>query len=513
MEVCKIAENHLLWCTNHTMARTHRPPIIAVMGHIDHGKSSLLDYIRKTNVVAEESGGITQHVSAYEIEHEYEGKPRRITFLDTPGHEAFHALRARGASAADIAILVVAADEGVKPQTLDALAAINDAGIPYVVALTKIDKKEADVERAKASLLEHGVYLEKLGGSVPYAAVSSKTGEGIPALLDLVLLSADLADLTADAQAPACGFVLESTQDRRRGLSATLIIKEGTLRTGMFVVAGGAYAPVRFIENFLAVRIEEAGPSMPVRIAGFSALPPVGAPFETVTSRKEAEKRIRENAPTVHKESALKPSGDASGTAVLPLIIKADVAGSLDGIQHELKKITHERASLRILEADVGPVSENDVKIARAAQGTIIAFHVPVEASARDLALRSGVPIESFTIIYELGERVAALLAERAPRVTKEEILGEAKILKTFSKTARKRVAGATLLSGTLAQGASVKIVRRGVEIGLGKITNLQQARANVAEIRTEGECGLEIETKADVAGGDTLVAYRLVEA
>ena len=243
------------------MAAAPRPPIVAVMGHIDHGKSSLLDYIRKSNVVADEAGGITQHVSAYEAEHPHEGAPRTITFLDTPGHEAFRALRTRGAQSADIAILVVAAEEGVKPQTLEALSAITEAGIPYVVAFTKIDKPAADLERAKVSALEHNIFLEGLGGPIPYQAISSKTGQGVPELLDLVLLAADLVGLSADPEAPAEGFVLESSQDPKRGASATLIVKNGTLEIGDFVVAGGSFAPVRFIENFLGKRIPSALPS------------------------------------------------------------------------------------------------------------------------------------------------------------------------------------------------------------------------------------------------------------
>ncbi len=480
------------------------------MGHIDHGKSSLLDYIRKSNVVAGEAGGITQHVSAYEVEHEYEGAIRHITFLDTPGHEAFHAMRARGASTADVAILVVAADEGVKPQTLDALAAINEAGIPFVVALTKIDKSGADVERAKVSLLEHEVYLEGLGGSVPYAPVSSKTGEGVPALLDLVLLTADLAELSADPAANATGFILESTQDPKRGLSATLIVKDGTLAPGAFVVAGEAYAPVRFMENFLGKRVKEATPSMPILVTGFSTLPPAGTPFVTTDSRKAAEALVAEHAkPRAVAAAAAAPSG----AAVLSLIIKADVTGSIEAIRHELAKITHERAVIRILDASVGAVSENDVKKAQAGGAVVIAFNTPTDASARDIADRANVSIESFTIIYDLEKRVAELLAERAPHVTEEKALGEAKILKTFSATAKKHVAGARLTSGTFAVGSLAKVVRRDVEIGRGKITNLQQARADVKEIRTEGEFGFEIETRAEVAPGDIIITYELVQS
>jgi len=274
------------------MAREARPPIIAVMGHIDHGKSSLLDYIRKANIVAGEAGGITQHVAAYIALH----NDRPITFLDTPGHEAFKALRTRGAAAADIAILVVAADEGVMPQTLDALAAIKDAGIPFIVAITKIDKNNADIERTKNSLLEHEIFLEGVGGDIAYMPISSKTGEGIPELLDLVILATDISELTADESLDATGFVLESTQDPKRGSSATLIIKDGSLKFGCFVVAGDAYAPVRFIEDFRGKRIERAGPSEPVRISGFNKLPAAGSQFSIVKTIKEAETHAKKKA-------------------------------------------------------------------------------------------------------------------------------------------------------------------------------------------------------------------------
>ncbi|VAW32546.1 Translation initiation factor 2, partial [hydrothermal vent metagenome] len=450
------------------MASTSRPPIIAVMGHIDHGKSSLLDYIRKSNVVEGEAGGITQHVSAYEAEHEYEGAPRRITFLDTPGHEAFHALRARGASVADVAILVVASDEGVKPQTLDALTAINDANIPYVVALTKIDKRDADIEHAKATLLENEVYLEGLGGSVPYTPISSKTGDGIPELLDLVLLTADLAEISADPEKPASGFVLESMQDPKRGLSATLIVKDGTLKTGTFVVAGEVSAPVRFMEDFLGKRIKEATPSMPVLVTGFSMLPPAGTPFVTASSRKEMMTLIAENTKSHTVANVIAKSN--TDTAILPLIIKADVTGSIEAIQHELTKVTHERAEIRILGTSVGVVSENDVKQARASDAVIIAFDTPVDTSARDVADRIGVSIESFTVIYDLEKRVEELLIAHAPRITKEETVGEAKILKTFNSTTKKHVAGARLVSGVVSIGSDAKVMRRNVEIGRGKI-------------------------------------------
>ena len=494
------------------MARSTRPPIVAVMGHIDHGKSSLLDYIRKTNVTAREAGGITQHVSAYEAEHEHEGALRKITFLDTPGHEAFRALRARGAAAADVAILVVAADEGVKPQTLEALEAITEAQTPFVVALTKMDKNGADPERAKNSLLENGVYLEGLGGEVPYAAVSSKSGAGVPELLDLVLLTADLAELTADPALPASGFVLESSQDPRQGLSATLIVKDGTLATGSYVVTGTTLAPVRFIENFAGKRITEALPSQPARISGFSELPPSGTPFTAYKNKKEAEAAIAA-AKALLDTAAASQTEMEEGKAVLPLVIKSDVTGSLEAIKHELGKLSHDGAQIRILSAGIGRVGEADVKTAIAAGGRIIAFTVDVDAPARDLAERSGVPIESFSIIYDLGKRVSDLLEETAPKVARDEVLGEAKVLKVFSAGNTKQVLGARLESGAFAVGVQVKITRGGEELGRGKITNLQQARADVDEIRVEGDFGLQIEARADLAYGDQLTAFRRVES
>ncbi|MFA6519786.1 MAG: translation initiation factor IF-2 [Candidatus Paceibacterota bacterium] len=489
------------------MARIARPPVIAVMGHIDHGKSSLLDYIRKANIVAGEAGGITQHVAAYIALH----NDRAVTFLDTPGHEAFKALRTRGAAAADISILVVAADEGVMPQTLDALAAIKEAGIPFIVAITKIDKNNADIEHAKNSMLEHGIYLEGLGGDIAYALISSKTGEGIPELLDLVLLAADLAEITADADAPATGFVLESTQDPKRGASATLIVKDGTLTLDGFIVAADAFAPIRFIEDFRGKRIERAGPSEPARISGFSKLPAAGSLFSIVKTKKEAEALAKENA----KELAALPERTASveGIAELPLVIKADVAGSVDAIEHELAKITHERASVRILSSGVGSVSETDVKTAYAAGGVIIAFNTGTDAIARDLAEREHVVIETFSIIYELTAKIEELLAKCVPSVATEKELGRALVLKAFSSSAKKQVLGARYVSGILTVGNRMKLLRKGEEIARGSIGNLQQARADVKEIKTEGDFGTEIECRENAIYGDEIVAFVVAES
>ena len=491
------------------MARQTRPPIVAVMGHIDHGKSSLLDYIRKANVVATEAGGITQHVSAYEAEHEHEGTPRTITFLDTPGHEAFRAIRSRGAATADIAILVVAADEGVKPQTIEAFTAITEANVPYVVAFTKMDKNGAEIERAKASVIEHGIYLEGLGGSVPYTPVSSKSGEGVPELLDLVLLTADLAELTYDPALPATGFVLESSQDPKQGQTATIILKDGALTTGSFVVAGAALAPVRFIENFAGKRIDAAKASQPIRIAGWSELPAAGTPFTVALNKKEAEKLAAESAVSPARD---REAGAPEGSALLPLIVKADVSGSIEAIKHELAKISHDRVIIRIVAEGIGAVAEGDVKSAIASGGVIVAFNVGTDSNARDLAERNGIAIETFPIIYELKERIEELVSEKAPHITVEEIVGEAKVLKAFNSAGTKHVLGARWISGTLTVGDTVKIDRRGLHVGNAKLTNLQVARADVKDIHVEGEFGLQLEGKHEAAAGDTLQAIRMVE-
>lgn len=491
-----------------SMALQPRPPIVAVMGHIDHGKSSLLDYIRKANVTATEAGGITQHVSAYEAEHEHEGMKRTITFLDTPGHEAFGTLRARGAAVADVAILVIAAEEGVKPQTLEAFASAESSNTPIVVAFTKMDKPGADIERAKVSALENGIYLEGLGGTIAYTGVSSKTGDGVPELLDLVLLTADIAEPVADPDVPGEGFVLESSQDPKQGLSATLMVKNGSVSVGSFVVAGSAFAPVRFIENFAGKRIPAALPSQPARITGWSSLASAGTPFVSVRTKKEAEKLVQAADRLPEQTSATRVNGKEE----LALILKADVSGSIEALHHELAKLTHERVGITIVAEGIGDVSEADIKNAVASGAHVIGFNVGIDSKARDLADRSEVAIDTYSIIYELGERVASLLKEAAPHITVEKTLGEAKVLKVFSTASGKTTLGAKWVSGSIEVGSQLKLDRRGLDLGRGKVINMQQARADVHEIHTEGEFGLQVEAKAELAAGDTLVCYQLVD-
>jgi translation initiation factor IF-2 len=362
-------------------------------------------------------------------------------------------------------------------------------------------------------VVENGIYIEGLGGSIPFAAVSSKTGEGVPELLDLVLLTADLAELTADLDIAATGFVLESTQDPKRGITATVILKDGTLKVGSVAVAGTATAPVRFIENFLAKRITEGKASQPVSLSGWSSIPAAGTPFMMAANRKEAEKFIEDAAHAIPALRVRENTNNADGKIFVPIIIKADVTGSLEAIVQELSKVTHENASLQIVGEGIGTVSESDVKTAQAGNAILIAFHVGTESNARDVADRTGVSIETFSIIYDLEKRLNDILVERAPKVRTEEILGEAKLIKIFNASGGKQVIGARLDSGAIKVGDHMKIDRRGLPLGNGKVTNLQQARADVKEIRTEGEFGAQLETKVDIAAGDTITMFRVVES
>ncbi len=483
-----------------------RPPVITVMGHIDHGKSTLLDFIRKTRVTETEAGGITQHLSAYEVVHEHEGASRRITFLDTPGHAAFQHLRSRGSNAADLAVLVIAADDGVKPQTLEALRAINDAHIPYVVAFSKIDKANANLEKAKSSCLEHGIYLEGLGGDVPYAAMSSKTGEGIPALLDLLLLAADLENLTGDPNVPATGLVIESHCDPKRGISATLVIKNGTMAQGAYVVAGESYAPLRILEDFRGKKLKEATFSSPVTIVGFSAIPPVGAPFTTVTSKKVAEETAREHAIFARELSSIDATPSEEDLRFgIPVVVKADVVGSLEAIKVAIMQHDTEHTRIHIVRAGVGSISEADVKaVGTAKHALIVGFNVGVDSAAEELAGRLTVPITRFRIIYELIDWLPNAIRERRPARSVEEVVGTAKVLKFFSRTKDVTLVGCRMVSGGFNEHATVRIIREEKEVGRGVVLTIQQARTTLAHIE-QGEFGAQIESDANPSPGDTL--------
>jgi translation initiation factor IF-2 len=394
-----------------------RPPVIVIMGHIDHGKSALLDFIRKSNVVASEAGGITQHTSAYEVEHKNaDGQTKKITFLDTPGHEAFSDMRSRGAVVADIAILVVSAEDGVKTQTLEALRAIKEASIPFIVAINKIDKPGADIDRTKNSLMENEIYIEGYGGDIPAVPISAKTGEGIPALLDMMLLVAELAELKGDPTQHATGYIIEANVDPKKGISATLLIKNGVLKRGMCVAAEDSVAPVRIFEDFLGNKIDEAQFSAPVSIVGWSKLPQVGATFQSFEKKKDAEACAIDFTPVAQMPHSATESEDPDHFSI-PLILKADVSGTLDAVKYEIQKITLERTTLKIISTGVGTVTENDVKMASGDKNAIIVgFNVQVDSQARTAAEQYEVTIETFNIIYKMTEWLEEEAKKRTPK-------------------------------------------------------------------------------------------------
>lgn len=481
-----------------------RPPVVVVMGHIDHGKSKLLDYIRKANVVEKEAGGITQHVGAYEVET----KGRKITFLDTPGHEAFSKIRSRGAKTADVAILVVAAEEGIKPQTLEAYKAIEKAGTPFVVAINKIDKPEANPEQVKGQLAENNIFVESYGGKVPSVNISAKTGQGVDELLDMILLMADLENLEANAGTNASGVIIESHMEPKRGISATLLIMNGSVKRGQFIVSGsaigGAIAPVRIFEDFQGLPLEKATFSSPIKIVGFDKLPQVGAEFKTFDSKKEAENEALKfkKTPSV----SISTLGVEEGKIIIPVIIKADVSGSVEAVEKEIKKLEDEEIILNILRKEVGNISEDDAKlVAGATNPVILGFNVNIDPSAKDIIERSDIKVSTSDIIYRLSEWLKEEIGKRKALIFREEITGAAKILKTFSITRNKQVVGGQVLDGKIVLNGIVKIKRNSFPVGEGKITNLQNNKIEVSEVNKGDMFGVIIESKIEILKGDEI--------
>lgn len=486
-----------------------RPPVVVVMGHIDHGKSTLLDTIRKSNIVEGEAGGITQHLSAYVVPHKTkDGAEEKITFLDTPGHAAFQKMRLRGADVADVAILMVSAEDGVKPQTLEALESIKAAGIPYVVAINKIDKPGADLPKTQSSLIENEIYIEGMGGDIPWAAISAKAGTGIDELLDLVILAADLAELTGDANAPATGKVIEGKMDPKRGNTATLLVSNGTLKSGQFVVAGDTFSPVRIMEDFQGKSVREAGLSAPIRIVGFTDIPEVGIEFTTVSSKKEAEVAISEAK--LAQDGTVSPA-QRSKLPVVPILIKADVLGTIDAIKHELEKFESDRIAVKVIDTGVGDINVSDVQnVSATPDAIIVGFNTKIERAAKDLAERLGVEIDTFDIIYELSEWLETALKNRTPKKEEKVVTGLVKILKHFSVQKQTHVLGGRIEDGVVKMNQKVIILRRDIEIGTGLIKNLQQAKSDVQQIE-EGEFGMQIDTRAEIAPGDYIKPFDTV--
>ena len=504
-----------------TPGTTERPPIVVVLGHVDHGKSTLLDFIRKSNTVLGEAGGITQHIAAYEVKHASKGSSsegaagKNITFIDTPGHAAFKAIRARGANVADIAILVVAADDGVKAQTLEALASIKEAKIPFIVAINKIDKPNANVERTQGALMEQGVYLEKLGGDVPWAAISAKTGTGVEELLDLILLVAEVEGLTGDKTLPAEGYCIEAHRDQKRGIAATLIITNGTLLQGQALCVGHAIAPVRIMENHAGAVIRQASFSSPVLLTGFDKLPVAGEYFRAYKSKRDAEEArsasMSERTPVAQVKRIEQGSEEELEHFKMPIVVRADTTGSLEAIMHEAARIGDEHARIAIVLSGIGNISENDVKAAASTNTTpavVVGFNVQADAMALERARQHGIRIEQFDIIYRLVERLEEILRESAPKRIVEDIVGSARVAKCFSSRKESHVVGGVVIEGYLARNAYVRVSRRGQVIGVGKIKNIQSHKQDVERVDTSGEFGAQIEAVFEIAQGDILQCF-----
>lgn len=484
-----------------------RQPVVAILGHVDHGKSTLLDYIHKTNVVDGEAGGITQGISAYEATV----NGRLMTFIDTPGHEAFQHMRERGVEVADIAILVVSAEDGVKTQTLQAYKAISDRNIPYIVAINKIDKAGADVERVKLNLVENGIYLEGLGGDIPFVPISAKAGTNVDELLENILLINDMHAKAFDEKAEATGQVLESFVDAKRGISATLVIREGVMPSSGAVLAGNAYSPIRIVEDFKGKVIKNAHAGQAVKVTGFDEIPAAGSIFISSTDKKQIES-LQNEAKENTKKVILDPKIYRNAKVVIPVVIKAKTLGSLEAIRNEIKKGETNDLKIKILVEAVGNVTEGDIMLASGDDKTIImGFEVALEPKARDQAERFGQKPQIFDIIYKLTEWFAAQVEDRMPYEEVETALGKLKVIKIFNTDKDKHVVGGKVIEGVMRSDAQVKIVRRDFEMGKGSVTELQSMKMKTKEVMEGNECGIEIETKHDIIPGDVIVAY-LVE-
>jgi translation initiation factor IF-2 len=508
-----------------TAKTNERPPVVAIMGHVDHGKSTLLDYIRDTNIVDGEAGGITQHISAYEITHKNEsGDQKKITFLDTPGHEAFTSMRERGAAVADIAILIVSAEDSVKKQTLESLATIRKSGTPFFVAINKIDKPNANPEKVKTDLIEHEVYLEGYGGDVPFVEISAKAGTNIDELLSTILLIAELAELKGDSKALASGFVIESDMDEKRGISSTLIIKDGTLKNGMFIVVNNMLSTTRIFEDFKGETIKEATFSSPIKITGFTSpiklfggaltkVPKAGEAFYSFEKKKDAEKFIQETMSVDVGGSSLSDSDlVTSETKLVPLIIKTDVHGTTEAVLKEISKLQTEEVAFKIIESSVGDISEKDVVFAKTDSETlIVGFNTKLDKKAQIANEQIGATIKTFTIIYELTAWLEEMLEERRPRLEIDEEHGSLKVLAFFSKTKNKQVMGGNLESGSISVNDQVKIVRRDNELGRGVVIGMQQNKLEVSSVKEGNQCGILIDSKFDIAKGDVITAFTKV--
>ncbi len=494
-----------------------RAPVVTVMGHVDHGKTSLLDYIRTSRVAAGEAGGITQHIGAYHVD-----TPRgMITFIDTPGHAAFTAMRARGAKATDIVILVVAADDGVMPQTKEAVAHARAAGVPIVVAMNKMDKPEANVERLKSELVAEGVVPEDFGGDSPFVPVSAKTGMGIDQLLEQVLLQAEVLELKAQHDAPAKGLVIEAQLDKGRGPVATVLVQSGTLKRGDIVLAGSSYGRVRAMLDENGKPSTEAGPSIPVEIQGLTEVPQAGDEFMVLADERRAREiatfrqgRYRDVKLNKQQAAKLENMFDAVGTNVqtLPLIVKADVQGSQEALAQALAKLSTDEVKVQIVHGAVGGISESDINLAIASKAVIIGFNIRADAGARKLAENNGVDIRYYDIIYDAVDDVKAAMTGMLAPEQREEIIGNAEIRSVFVASKIGTVAGCMVTAGVVHRGARFRLLRNNVVVYTGEIESLKRMKDDVREVKEGFECGIKLKNYNDIAEGDQLEFFEVKE-
>ncbi|MBL8077968.1 MAG: translation initiation factor IF-2 [Anaerolineales bacterium] len=490
-----------------------RPPVVTILGHVDHGKTSLLDAIRSTEVAAGEAGGITQHIGAYQVEK----KGRLITFLDTPGHAAFTQMRARGAQGADIVVLVVAADDGVMPQTREAIAHAKAARVPMMVALNKIDKANANPDRVKQQLAELELVPDDWGGSTMVVPVSAKQKMGIDDLLEGILLVADSTEIKANPAGKVIGTVIEAELDKSKGVLATLLVQNGTLESGDIVVAGTAYGKLRAISDFKGKPIKKAGPSTPVAVMGLSDVPSAGDIFEVVQSEKEARAIVSERAQTAKTLSQTKKkvsledlfaNVQAGEAKELNLIVKADVQGSLEPIVTELNKLGEGEIGLHILHAETGNIGNNDVMLASASKAIIVGFNVQADVDARRMAEKEGVDLRLYEIIYRMTEDIEKALKGMLEPEIVEKVLGKATVLKVFEASKFGRVAGCKVTEGELRRGAKVRLYRGTDIVYEGDLSSLRHEKEDAKEIRTGFECGVGFKSFNDIQPGDQLVCY-----
>ncbi|MDQ1197288.1 translation initiation factor IF-2 [Agrobacterium sp. SORGH_AS 787] len=495
-----------------------RPPVVTIMGHVDHGKTSLLDAIRQANVVAGEAGGITQHIGAYQVEQ----NGQKITFIDTPGHAAFTAMRARGAQATDIAILVVAADDSVMPQTIESINHAKAAGVPIIVAINKIDKHEANPEKVRQQLLQHEVFVESMGGEVLDVEVSAKKKLGLDKLLEAILLQSEILDLKADPTRTAEGTVIEAELDRGRGAVATVLVQKGTLRPGQIIVAGDQWGRVRALVNDKGEHVKEAGPAMPVEILGLSGTPSAGDRFAVVESESRAREISEYRQRLARDKAVARQTGQrgsleqmmsqlqTSGMKEFPLVIKADVQGSVEAIIASLEKLGTDEVRARIVHSGAGAITESDVSLAEASNAAIIGFNVRANAQARTASERAGIEIRYYNIIYDLVDDVKAAMSGLLSPERRETFLGNAEILEVFNITKVGKVAGCRVVEGKVERGAGVRLVRDNVVIHEGKLKTLKRFKDEVSEVPVGQECGMAFENYEDIRAGDTIECFRV---